>query len=98
MAKEKTKNRRKRRFYKRKGLWIFLMLCMVAGLIGLKIVKESQPKRTFEMHLHHILLIDILREWAAAIQAGAEISDRDRSDLTAALREVAAALDGGEAV
>lgn len=41
MAKEKTKNRKKRRFYKRKGLWIFLMLCVVAGLVGLKIAKEK---------------------------------------------------------
>ena len=41
MAKEKTKNRRKRRFYKRKGLWIFLLLCMAAGVIGLKIAEKK---------------------------------------------------------
>jgi membrane carboxypeptidase/penicillin-binding protein len=44
MAKEKTTNRRKRRFYKRKGLWIFFMLCVIAGLVGLKIAREKlQP-------------------------------------------------------
>ena len=44
MAKEKTTNRRKRRFYKRKGLWIFFMLWVIAGLVGLKIAREKlQP-------------------------------------------------------
>ena len=67
------------------------------GGVGLKIVKESSPKRTFEMHLHHELLTDILREWAATIRAGAEISDHDRSDLIGALNDVAAALAETEA-
>jgi membrane peptidoglycan carboxypeptidase len=44
MAKQKTKNRRKRRFYKRKGLWIFLLLCMAAGIVGLRVADEKlQP-------------------------------------------------------
>lgn len=67
------------------------------GGIGLKVVKESEPKRTFEMHLHHNLLTDILREWAAVVRGGAEIGGRDRSDLVAALRDVALALEEGGA-
>lgn len=39
MAKEKKNNRRKRRFYKRKRLWIFLMLCGIAALYGLREAK-----------------------------------------------------------
>jgi hypothetical protein len=62
------------------------------GGIGLKIVKESAPKRTFEMHLHHNLLTDILREWATTIRGGAEISEHDRNDLIGALNDVAAAM------
>jgi hypothetical protein len=67
------------------------------GGVGLKIVKESAPKRTFEMHLHHNLLTDILRDWAAAVRDGAEISAHDRGDLVAALRDVADALEAGGA-
>ena len=63
------------------------------GGIGLKIVKESSPKRTFEMYLHLNLLRDILQEWAAAIRACAETSRHDWDDLTGALRAVADALD-----
>ena len=44
MAKQKKKNRRKRRFYKRKRLWIFLLLCMSAGVVGLRVADERlQP-------------------------------------------------------
>ncbi len=44
MAKQKKKNRRKRRFYKRKRLWIFLLLCMLAGVVGLREANERlQP-------------------------------------------------------
>ncbi len=68
------------------------------GGIGLKIVKESAPKRTFEMHLHHALLTDILHDWAAAIRMGSDITTQDRDDLVGALTDVAAALgEVGEA-
>ena len=40
MAKQNTKNRRKRRFYKRKGLWVFLLLCMTAAIVALRIANE----------------------------------------------------------
>ena len=40
MVKQNTKNRRKRRFYKRKGLWVFLLLCMTAAIVGLRIADE----------------------------------------------------------
>ena len=44
MAKEKSRNRRKRRFYKRKRLWILLLFCMGLGLVGLRVAKERlQP-------------------------------------------------------
>ncbi len=44
MAKQKKKNRRKRRFYKRKRLWIFLLLCVLAGLVGLRVANDRlQP-------------------------------------------------------
>lgn len=40
------RNKPKRRFYKRKGLWIFLLLCVLGGLAGLKYVDHRlEPYR-----------------------------------------------------
>lgn len=54
MAKEKTKSRRKRRFYKRKGFWIFLLLCGIGGFVGLK-----EAKKRLQPYKDQAALIDI---------------------------------------
>ena len=40
MAKQNPKTRRKRRFYKRKGVWVFLLLCLTAAIVALRIANE----------------------------------------------------------
>ena len=44
--KHTRRNKPKRRFYKRKGLWIFLLICVLAGLAGLKYADQRlEPYR-----------------------------------------------------
>ena len=62
MAKEKSRNRRKRRFYKRKRLWILLLVCMGAGLIGLRVAKERLQPYKEQAAIFDISTIDDVEE------------------------------------
>ncbi|MBJ06633.1 MAG: hypothetical protein CMO40_05870 [Verrucomicrobiaceae bacterium] len=62
MAKEKSRNRRKRRFYKRKRLWILLLLCMGTALVGLRIAKERLQPYKKQAAVFDISTIDDVEE------------------------------------
>ncbi len=62
MAKEKSRNRRKRSFYKRKRLWILLLVCMGAGLIGLRVAKERLQPYKEQAAIFDISTIDDVEE------------------------------------
>jgi len=62
------------------------------GGLYLKLAKTVEPKRSFDVHLHHYLLVDILRDWAKAIRDDETLTDHDRNDLREAVADVVAAL------
>ena len=54
--------------------------------LRLKLVREGEDKRVFEMHIHHYLLADILSQWAASVGKAPAMSKEHRDDLLAALK------------
>lgn len=66
------------------------------GGLFLKLTKQSEPKRTVEMHLHHYLLVDILRDWATALSTDDALTDKDRSDLKDSFKALSDALATGK--
>lgn len=62
------------------------------GGLFLKLTKNSRPKRSFEVHLHHYLLVDILQDWATALESDDSLTDKDRTDLQDAFKSLSEAL------
>ena len=65
------------------------------GGLFLKLARETAPKRRFDMHLHHHLLVDILTDWAAALKDDRSLTPQDRNDLREAVDALSAALGDG---
>jgi len=66
------------------------------GGLFLKLAKSSRPKRSFEVHLHHYLLVDILRDWATALSSDESLTNKDRVDLQEAFAALSEALAAGK--
>lgn len=66
------------------------------GGLFLKLTKKSAPKRSVEVHLHHFLLVDILRDWATALSTDDALTDKDRADLQEAFAALSTSLAAGE--
>lgn len=62
------------------------------GGLFLKLTKNSQPKRSFGVHLHHYLLVDILHDWATALSSDESLTDKDRVDLQEGVTALSRAL------
>jgi len=66
------------------------------GGLFLKLTKDRRPKRSVAVHLHHYLLVDILRDWATALSSDDSLTDNDRTDLQEAFTALSAALAAGK--
>ncbi len=61
--------------------------------ILIRLVRAGEEKRVAEVHLHHLLLANILDDLAVSLNARAPIDDVHRQPLAEAAHRFAAALD-----
>ncbi|HEV2301338.1 MAG TPA: hypothetical protein VGR91_07180 [Stellaceae bacterium] len=60
--------------------------------VGLRLVRPSEDRREAALHLHYGLLADVLCELAHSLAAREPLDDAHRAALSAAAKELTAAL------
>ena len=58
----------------------------------IKLIRKQGEKRQAEVHLHHLLLADILTEWAESLKDEPPMGKTHKKTLIAALKKVEAAI------